>query len=387
MRYGSILAAASKVFARKGQDDFSLAAVAREMKLHPVSLTYYFNKKEDLLTAVLLDAVERYEELLSIAQGAPTPPERLRKFIEAFFIARRRIAERGLPPLLDLTEFPERAEGQADVAQSSRQRAADHLAALLGDAEWPWMSAPRRALLSELTIGLLAWSDAWLWQYDPEDYPRAAAGLADLMLNGLSTEPFSFPEGQFADHPPGDTRDQLLAAATGLINQVGLRGASVDKIPARVGLTKGSLYHHLDSKDEIMAACAERTLDQVKDANLKASNLIDGIERVAMAMTTLASRQAKTGGEALLAPGTIWGEEGASAHRSRRVHLLRAVRSMSDVLLEGMRDGSIRQVDPNLAGHYLLSVAALARHASRSIKTSELGDDYLRPALQGFFID
>ena len=41
MRYGSILAAASKVFARKGQDDFSLAAVAREMKLHPVSLTYY----------------------------------------------------------------------------------------------------------------------------------------------------------------------------------------------------------------------------------------------------------------------------------------------------------------------------------------------------------
>ena len=135
-------------------------------------------------------------------------------------------------------------------------------------------------MLSELTIGLLAWSDAWLWQYDPEDYPRAAAGLADLMLNGLSTEPFSFPEGQFADHPPGDTRDQLLAAATGLINQVGLRGASVDKIPARVGLTKGSLYHHLDSKDEIMAACAERTLDQVKDANLKASNLIDGIERV-----------------------------------------------------------------------------------------------------------
>ena len=94
------------------------------------------------------------------------------------------------------------------------------------------MSAPRRALLSELTIGLLAWSDAWLWQYDPEDYPRAAAGLADLMLNGLSTEPFSFPEGQFADHPPGDTRDQLLAAATGLIT--GLTPAASNGATSRV---------------------------------------------------------------------------------------------------------------------------------------------------------
>ena len=49
----AIMAAAIKVFAAQGMSGFTLAAVAKRMDLHPVSLTYYFKRKEDLAAAVL----------------------------------------------------------------------------------------------------------------------------------------------------------------------------------------------------------------------------------------------------------------------------------------------------------------------------------------------
>ena len=56
------------------------------------------------------------------------------------------------------------------------------------------------------------------------------------------------------------TRSAYLKAATRLVNEHGYRGASVDRIAAQLQLTKGSFYHHHETKEELIAACFERSV-------------------------------------------------------------------------------------------------------------------------------
>src|ERR1700678_2178789 len=72
-RKDAILETAMAVLDEHGAGGFSLAAVAKRMGLHPVSLTYYFKRRDDLLTACWLSSVERYEAIIADAEREPTP--------------------------------------------------------------------------------------------------------------------------------------------------------------------------------------------------------------------------------------------------------------------------------------------------------------------------
>ncbi len=50
------------------------------------------------------------------------------------------------------------------------------------------------------------------------------------------------------------TRDRLVAAASTLFYQQGIRAVGVDAIAAKAGVTKRTLYYHFASKDELVAA-------------------------------------------------------------------------------------------------------------------------------------
>jgi AcrR family transcriptional regulator len=62
------------------------------------------------------------------------------------------------------------------------------------------------------------------------------------------------------------TSEALLRAATALVNEQGHRGASVDRISARLNLTKGSLYHHHDNKLDLISECFERSFVVIRQA-------------------------------------------------------------------------------------------------------------------------
>src|SRR3546814_3487932 len=61
-------------------------------------------------------------------------------------------------------------------------------------------------------------------------------------------------------------REQFLRAATRLINELGYRGASVQRIASELNVTKGSFYHHLDAKDDLVIACYKRSFDTIAEA-------------------------------------------------------------------------------------------------------------------------
>jgi AcrR family transcriptional regulator len=58
-----------------------------------------------------------------------------------------------------------------------------------------------------------------------------------------------------------DAREALLAAAAELFAQRGFRGASVDDIAERAGYSKGALYWHFHSKDELFFALMDESVD------------------------------------------------------------------------------------------------------------------------------
>lgn len=47
-------------------------------------------------------------------------------------------------------------------------------------------------------------------------------------------------------------RTEILERAAEVFNELGYRGASVEKLARRVGLRKGSLYHHVKSKEQLL---------------------------------------------------------------------------------------------------------------------------------------
>jgi AcrR family transcriptional regulator len=60
-------------------------------------------------------------------------------------------------------------------------------------------------------------------------------------------------------------RDEVLDAGLALISELGVAGASLRKLAARLGMSQPSLYHYFDSKDalvrQIIEHCASRMLE------------------------------------------------------------------------------------------------------------------------------
>jgi AcrR family transcriptional regulator len=58
-----------------------------------------------------------------------------------------------------------------------------------------------------------------------------------------------------------ETRDELLSAALRVFAQRGYRDAGVDEIAAEAGYSKGALYWHFSSKEELLTALLDERVD------------------------------------------------------------------------------------------------------------------------------
>jgi TetR/AcrR family transcriptional repressor of nem operon len=65
--------------------------------------------------------------------------------------------------------------------------------------------------------------------------------------------------------PRGPARDQLLEAAQRLLLERGYEAAALDDVCTRAGVTKGGLFYHFGSKEQLAAAAIEHFYDQLVD--------------------------------------------------------------------------------------------------------------------------
>src|SRR5262245_30753251 len=78
----------------------------------------------------------------------------------------------------------------------------------------------------------------------------------------------TMPEGAIATPVrrgrPGYDRAQVLEVAVALFNEQGYDASSVADLAARLGLTKSALYHHFDSKEQLLALALDDALTSLE---------------------------------------------------------------------------------------------------------------------------
>ena len=58
------------------------------------------------------------------------------------------------------------------------------------------------------------------------------------------------------------TRQRIVAAAVALFAEQGFDATSVNQVVARAGVAKGALYHHFDSKDDLLYEVYRELVDR-----------------------------------------------------------------------------------------------------------------------------
>ena len=67
------------------------------------------------------------------------------------------------------------------------------------------------------------------------------------------------------------TRARIIAVATSLFTTHGYDGTSIEAVLAETGLSRGALYHHFSSKDELFVAVLEAIEAEIAEATVKGS--------------------------------------------------------------------------------------------------------------------
>ncbi len=389
-----ILHSAVQVFNRMGVKGATLADVAEMVDLNVTSLRHYFTRKEDLAAEGFLRSIDVLSQLsIKAARDGASPRERIGLLVRGFFDLRRRIKVSEAPPMMqfgDLRTLTDAHSARVWPRYTQLFRILRNVAATPEELAADRVTANTRAhmLQSQLVRSVF-----WLDNVEPEDHARAANRFLSILLDGL-TAPGHAPAPLRLDverpaAPARRSAESFLIAATELINAQGYRGASVDAIAARLKVTKGSFYHHVDAKDDLMTACFERTHSVIATAQRAAiGRETRGLDQAFASVGALVARQQTSAGP-LLRTSVL-----SAVEPEKRTAMLRRADGLAqrfaDMVADGVIDGSVRPCDPRIAGQVLLSQVSSAEELSRwasGASAENAVELYVAPLFQGILAE
>jgi AcrR family transcriptional regulator len=390
-RKQAILLSAIAAINRCGLRGMTLAEVAASLDLVPTGVIYYFRNKEELAAACYLRGIGRVNALLETAAEASDAAGRIGALLCGFVDLKRAQALGEAEPLVDFGDLGQLGSSRVSDAYTDMFRKAR---GLLDGPETAGLSRLERNARAHLLISQACRSERWLRRSEPEAYPRAAARMCDIAVRGLAASGRAWaptPLPPLSQEPASPTsgvcRADFLRAAAELINEQGYLGASVEKISARLKVTKGAFYHHNETKDDLLVACFEQTLQVIRTALRSAEERCDSaLDRLASAACALAAHQL-SGQAPLLNASAL-----ASAPDAVRTELAgrfeRLCDRFADLISDGVADGSVRPVDAGIGAQMIIaminSVAELPIWAPGAVPQSAAGL-YVRPLFEGLF--
>ncbi len=390
----AILDGAARLFNQHGINGGMLSDVARSVGLATNSLTYYYRKKEDLACACLQRAMEALGASADAASTEGNLQARLRGFFRRYLALLAAIARGEHPELIIFSDLLTLQPPHGDTMAAAYTQMFRRVRSLLDAPDAPTLDPAGRNARAHLVLSITSWTRAWIGRHEPGDYPRVAERIADILLWGLAADgkapvaqsvalPWSELDDDAGDG--GATRVAYLKAATRLVNEHGYRGASVDRIAAELQLTKGSFYHHHETKEELIAACFDRTFALVRAAQQAALDSPGrGLDRLAMACRTLVEFQLSLNGPLLRV--TAWSGLPEAMRSDTRRTMGRLGERFGTLVLDGMVDGSSRVVDPSVAAQMvngMVNAAAEIERWVRGISAVNVFDLYAVPLFTG----
>lgn len=352
---GAILDAATRHFNRTGVRGATLTGIAADVGLVTNSVTYYYRKKEDLAAACLLRAVDALRATIAQAMEQPAPAARLEALLQIY--ARRLAAgvTGELPPLMSFNDIRALGNPQAEMVFEAYNGMFRQLRELFEPAQLGLGRMERNAR-THLLLSLLHATQDWIGRYEVQDYERAAQWIGTILMAGIGGRPVSWQptpaiEALFESEEDAP-REAFLRVATRLINRQGYRGASVEKIAAELNVTKGSFYHHIDSKDELIVGCFERSFRVIRRAqNSGFAAEGTGLDRLTAVTADLLAYQLSDHGPVLRISALNALPE--TLREKMKIAMERLARRYEDFFVDGMTDGSIRAIHPGIAAQLL----------------------------------
>ena len=384
-RRNAIIASAVEVVNRRGVRGMTLGDVTASLNLVPTGVIYYFKNKEELAAAAFLRALERYEALIAAAMAAPQA-DRVSAFVADYFDFRRRVEVGEAEEIAlfnDVRALGCRAVNEAYVEMFRRARGL-----LPGCAG---LSRDQRNTRAHLLLSQLSWANGWLDRWEPDDYGRVAARVESVLLDGLTAPGRPLPAARpitLVDPEARDARsspEMFLRAATQLINDEGYHGASVERISARLNVSKGAFYHHNETKDELVEACFQRTFDlmwrAIREAEAAGGS---GLQVLVSLAHALVVHQVQ--GDAPLLRTSALTTVPEAIHARLMDKIQRITLRFSSIVNDGVADGSIRPVDTAIAAQMITgAVNAVAElHFWAPGVTADTVDEHvLKPLFAG----
>ena len=215
------------------------------------------------------------------------------------------------------------------------------------------------------------------------------------MAHGLaSTDPSASPVGGTSSAAPrrgrpGYDLDSLLAVAVTVFNERGYDGTSMEDLSRRLGISKSSIYYHVDSKEQLLALALDRALDGLfevaDDVQAGADPAIVRLERLVRGSVQVLADRLPYVTLLLRARGNTSTERKALSRRREFDQIV------ADLVAEAERDGDIRpDVDPAITARLLFglvnSLVEWYRPARRFTSATELADAVCAVAFDGLRI-
>ncbi len=390
----SLLDAATGLINERGVKATTLQAVSQAVELSTTSVTYYFPRKDVLAAAVFERTMDRLRDFVEQAAHEPTPEARVRGLLKKHFDLRADVIRGEGIPIATLSEVRTLddairlplLEQYVDLFRATR-------------ALWepfPESAKPLMTARAHLLLETIYWLPVWLSRYPIDEFSRVHEQLSLLFEHGLAVggdewAPLSLPPD--ADGEPLDDEARgapnFLGVATRLINESGYRGASVIRIVEELDVTKGSFYHHLGGKDDLVLECFRRSfrrISAVQRAAVEAGETQwDHLEAMIAYLTGLQFEGdfPLTRTSALQAlPADVRAEVVARSDR--------AALRYGNTLIEGAQEGSIRLVDPNIASQTIAAMLNSAydlRNWAKGMERASAIRIYASCLTQGMFAD
>lgn len=363
----AILAVASAMFNTNGISNVSLGEVAARSGMSRATLYYYVADREDLLFKCYLRSCEAEAELLAEADDLGGGLPGLLHYVRTSMgphTPRTVIADTGFL-----------SEGPRQIITGAQQRLHLRLREMISQGVESGAIRPcDEEIVARTVAGIVNWSplaDRWYDADDPEALALDVDAVCDFLCEGAASDPGERPScpldvsafsrlqvAGFDRKSRADMRiEQIATVASGLFNQRGVEGVSLEDVASELGATRGVVYHYFQDKEDLLRACQARAIELYEaffDAAEAAGR--NGAERAAF--VTHLNAQAQAGSLAPLAPW-IGLEALSPAQRQRQRRRIRSLFDRTIALAEqGITDGSrrphdIRSIARLRAGSYL----------------------------------
>ena len=389
----AVLDAAARLFNQKGVRGATLADVAKSVALITNSLTYYYRKKEDLASACFLRTIDVLNGLAARALEADDPRERLSLLFRTYADLLAKIARGDHPEMMYFNDIRALRSPHVEIVFSAYTDMFRHMRKLLPPCGREPDARAGLNARTHIVVSAIHSMRSWISRYEVEDYGRVAERVADILTNGLGSRTAVWTAPGIAcgwgDERSEVSAEAFLRAATYLINEQGYRGASVEKISARLNVTKGSFYHHNDNKDDLVANCFTRSFQVIRDAqNAATAYEADGWTKLSAIAAELARYQVSERGPLLRSSALS-----ALPEDMRRPFI--ATRDKISLrythfIVDGIADGSLRPTDQMIEAHLITGIIDAAAELKRWVSSADPQNAaglFVRPFFLGLFAE